>query len=242
VGKGKLLKFSEMKSFSHVLQPGFNQIFDKDFYLKGKWSQSFFGNDNPIVLELGCGKGEYTTGLAEQNPFINYIGVDIKGARIWRGAKTAKDKGLKNVAFIRTSIDHISSFFAEHEISEIWLTFSDPQPKKPKKRLSSSVFLNRYKNFLKHGSIIHLKTDNALLYEYSLALARVNHFKINYSSSNVYEDDMPLVVKQIQTFYEKQFLAEGKNIHYLEFIFPHIEKVVEPEEFNKVESLKFKDI
>jgi len=241
VGKGKLLKFSEMKSFSHVLQPGFNEIYEKNYYLKGNWAQSFFGNDNPIVLELGCGKGEYTTGLAEINPCINFIGVDIKGARIWRGAKTAKEKGLKNVAFIRTSIEHISSFFAESEISEIWLTFSDPQPKKPKKRLSSSVFLNRYRNFLKPGALIHLKTDNVLLYEYSLALARVNQFSINFASNNVYSENLPEDVLKIQTFYEKQFLAQSKPIHYLEYMLPIDKLVIEPDDFNKIESVKYRE-
>jgi tRNA (guanine-N7-)-methyltransferase len=241
VGKGKLLKFSEMKGFSHVLQPGFNEVFEKDYYLKGKWAKSFFNNNNPIVLELGCGKGEYTTGLAEQNPDKNFIGIDIKGARIWRGAKTAKEKGLKNVAFIRTSIDLIVSLFGPEEIDEIWLTFSDPQPKKPKKRLSSSVFLNRYLKFLKPCSIIHIKTDNRLLYEYSLALAKINNFIINFISSNIYNDDnLPEKVKNIQTFYEKQFLSEGKPIYYLEYIVPNNLSIIEPDDFNKIESLKYR--
>jgi tRNA (guanine-N7-)-methyltransferase len=241
VGKGKLLKFSEMKSFSHVLQPGFYEVFEKDFHLKSKWAQTFFKNNNPIILELGCGKGEYTTGLAEQNPNKNYIGIDIKGARIWRGAKTAKEKGLKNVAFIRTSIDLIASLFGPEEIDEIWLTFSDPQPKKPKKRLSSSIFLNRYLKFLKAGSIIHVKTDNRLLYEYSLALARINNFNITFSSTNIYSDDnLPETVKNIQTFYEKQFLSEGKAIYYLEYIVPNNISIIEPEDFNKIESIKYR--
>jgi tRNA (guanine-N7-)-methyltransferase len=133
VGKGKLLRFSEMKGFENVFQPGFNEVFQKDFYLKGRWNQSYFKNSNPLILELGCGKGEYTTGLALENKDFNYVGIDIKGARIWRGAKTALENGLKNVVFIRTGIEHIVSFFDNNEISEIWLTFSDPQPKKPKK-------------------------------------------------------------------------------------------------------------
>ena len=240
MGKGKLLRFSEMKTFNHVLQPGFNEVFDKDYHLKGKWACDFFRNNNPVVLELGCGKGEYTTGLAEQNPQINYIGIDIKGARIWRGAKTALEKNLKNVAFIRTGIDHILSFFGKNEINEIWLTFSDPQPKKPKKRLSSSMFLNRYASFLKPGAIIHIKTDNRLLYEYSLALANANQFKIIYASKNVYSENLPVAVTQIQTFYEKQFLDEGKSIHYLEYSLPENVRFIEPEEFNKVESLKYR--
>jgi tRNA (guanine-N7-)-methyltransferase len=242
VGKGKLLRFSEMKTFNHVFQPGFNEIFNNNYHLKGNWAQSFFGNNNPVVLELGCGKGEYTTGLAEEYPQINYIGIDIKGARIWRGAKTSKEKGLRNVAFLRTSIDHIVSFFAPNEVAEIWLTFSDPQPKKPKKRLSSSVFLNRYIQFLKPGAIIHLKTDNRLLYEYSLALVKVNGLKINFASSDIYADNgLPTHVTQIQTFYEKQFLAGKKPIHYLEFVVGGSENIIEPEEFNKFESLKYRE-
>jgi tRNA (guanine-N7-)-methyltransferase len=241
VGKGKLLKFKEMKSFEHVLQPGFDEIFEKDYYLKSKWSECFFKNNNPIVLELGCGKGEYTIGLAIQNPAINYIGVDIKGARIWRGAKIAKEKGLTNVAFVRTSIEHIVSFFGTNEISEIWLTFSDPQPKKPKKRLSSSTFLKKYMNFVCNEGLIHLKTDNRLLYEYSLALAKINNLNITYSCSDIYaSSNIPPVVTNIQTFYEKQFLTQGKPIHYLEFKLPGFYNINEPEEFNKNESLKYR--
>jgi len=231
-----------MKNFDHVFQPGFIEVFQKDFYLKGKWAQIHFRNNNPVILELGCGKGEYTIGLAQENPDINYIGVDIKGARIWRGAKTAREKGLKNVAFIRTSIEHINSFFDQNEISEIWLTFSDPQPKKPKKRLSSSVFINRYQKFLKPDAIIHIKTDNILLFEYSLALARINEFNIKTFTNNVYlSDGMPKAVKEIQTFYEKQFLSAGKCIYYLEFIVPPDKKTTEPEEFNKIESVKYRE-
>ena len=243
MGKGKLFKFNEMKGYTNVFQPGFNEVFQKDFDLKGKWNQSYFENVNPVVLELGCGKGEYTTGLARQNPDINYIGIDIKGARIWRGAKTARELGLKNVAFIRTSIEHIVSFFNKGEISEVWLTFSDPQPKKPKKRLSSSVFLNRYSRFLKPNAVIHLKTDNPLLFEYSYALSITNNLNINYLSRDIYSDKgLPEAVSQIQTFYEKQFLAAQKPIYYLQFVLPGDMLLSEPDDFNKFESQKFKNI
>lgn len=241
MGKGKLLRFSEMKGFENVFQPGFNEVFQKDFYLKGRWNQSHFKNSNPLILELGCGKGEYTTGLALENKDFNYVGIDIKGARIWRGAKTALENGLENVVFIRTGIEHIVSFFDYNEISEIWLTFSDPQPKKPKKRLSSSVFLNKYAGFLKPDASIHVKTDNQLLFEYTLALAETNQLIIKHLSRNVYSDEnLPAVVRNIQTFYEKQFLAEGKAIYYLEFLLPANSIFIEPEEFNKHESLKYK--
>ena len=233
MGKNKLAKFEEMKGFDNVYQADYNKVLNKDFYLKGKWHQEVFNNNNPIVLELGCGKGEYTVGLAERYPDKNFIGVDIKGARIYKGAKAALEKGLQNVRFIRTRIDFILSFFASDEVSEIWLTFPDPQPKKYKKRLSSSMFLNRYAQFLKSNAQIHLKTDNRLLYEYTKALAEVNKFEIIYACADVYANNkLPEEVLSIQTFYEKQFLAENKNIHYLNFILHNILPYIEPEEFN----------
>ncbi|MEN8118765.1 MAG: tRNA (guanosine(46)-N7)-methyltransferase TrmB [Bacteroidota bacterium] len=231
--KNKLAKFKEMQGFDHVYQPAYNEVLNKDYHLKGKWKESIFNNSNPIVLELGCGKGEYSVGLAERYPEKNFIGVDIKGARLFRGAKTALQKGLKNAAFIRTRVDFIQSFFGKDEISEIWFTFPDPQPKKIRKRLSSSWFLNRYSDFLVDNAIIHLKTDNKLFYEYTKALAEENNFEINCFSDNVYDDQsLPEEVLNIQTFYEKQFLAENKNIHYLEFHLNNILPFKEPEEFN----------
>ena len=178
MGKNKLAKFNEMKDFDNVYQVDFKSVLNKNFYLKGKWSSEVFKNHHPIVLELGCGKGEYTVGLAKRYPNKNFIGIDIKGARIYKGAKTALENNLQNVRFIRTRIDFISSFFAENEVAEIWLTFPDPQPKKFKKRLSSSTFLNRYSQFLSKNALIHLKTDSRLLYEYTKALAEVNKFEI----------------------------------------------------------------
>jgi tRNA (guanine-N7-)-methyltransferase len=241
VGKGKLKRFQEMKTFNHVFQPGFTEVYQKDYKIKGKWAAEFFKNNNPIILELGCGKGEYTTGLAQRNPNCNYIGVDIKGARMWLGAKIAFEKQLNNVAFVRTRVDLIESFFGESEISEIWLTFSDPQPKKVKKRLSSSNFLSKYKKFLKKDGLIHIKTDSKLLFEYSLALAEKNKFFITFISRNVYNDEnLPESVSAIQTFYEKQFLEEGKKIHYLQYKLNNKSHITEPEEFIQNEALKYK--
>jgi len=242
VGKNKLAKFEEMKGFDNVYQAGYKQVLNDDFYLKGKWHDEVFKNDHPIVLELGCGKGEYTVGLAQRYPDKNFIGVDIKGARIYKGAKAALDHNLKNVRFIRTRIDFILSFFAENEVSEIWLTFPDPQPKKYKKRLSSSMFLNRYAKFLQPKAQIHLKTDNKLLYHYTKALAEVNKFEILHACDDVYHNDnLPEEVLNIQTFYEKQFLAENKNIHYLNFVLHNILPYIEPEEFNDKFAKEFID-
>ena len=241
MGKGKLKRFQENESFSHVFQPGFKEVYQTDYRLKGKWGSEFFKNSNPVIVELGCGKGEYTVGMAERNPDINYIGVDIKGARLWRGAKIAHEKGMKNVAFVRSTIELIESVFDKDEISEIWLTFSDPQPKRIKKRLSSSNFLNKYKSFLQKNGTIHIKTDNRLLFEYSNALAVKNNFLITFISRDVYNDEhLPEPVKGIQTFYESQFLDKGNKIHYLEYKINDDYPFIEPEEFNKTEAIKYK--
>ena len=222
-----------MKGFDRLYQPRYDQVLNKDFRLKGKWHQQVFKNNRPIVLELGCGKAEYTTGLAERYPEKNFIGVDIKGARLYRGAKTALEKGLKNTAFIRTRIDFIHSFFAENEVSELWFTFPDPQPKRIRKRLSSSLFLNRYANFLVDNAIIHLKTDSKLFYGYTKALGVENSFTFNYDCDDVYSSvSVPEEVLNIQTFYEKQFLEKSKNIHYLEFRLNNMLPYKEPDEFN----------
>jgi len=222
-----------MRDFDNLYQPSYDLVLDKDFHLKGKWDEQVFKNGKPIVLELGCGKAEYTTGLAERYPEKNFIGVDIKGARLYRGAKTALEKGLKNTAFIRTRVDFIESFFAKNEVSEIWFTFPDPQPKRIRKRLSSSLFLNRYANFLVNNAIIHLKTDSKLFYAYTKALAIENSFKFNFDCDNVYASNtVPEEILNIQTFYEKQFLEKSKNIHYLEFQLNNIHPYKEPVEFN----------
>lgn len=196
MGHGKLRKFAENETFSCLLQPSAEEVLADGYFnladhpVKGRWiEQMFGGHEGPIVLELGCGKGEYTLELARRNPDKNYIGVDIKGARLWRGAKTATEEGLRNVAFLRTRIEFITAFFGPEEVSEIWLTFSDPQLRASEnKRLSSAMFLERYRHFLRPGGIIHLKTDSRFLYEYTLAVATVNHLRILASCTDLYID------------------------------------------------------
>lgn len=217
MGKGKLVKFAEMSSFQNVLQPSFNEVFNHDFYMKGKWASGFFHNDNPIVLELGCGKGEYSLGLAELYPERNFIGVDIKGARIWKGAKRALNEKKNNVAFLRTRIDIINSFFNPGEVSELWITFPDPQPKKYQKRLTSGIFLNRYRKLLINGGFINLKTDNKELFEYTRQLVEYNELKIEYSTTDLYNSGYDNEILSIKTFYEMMWLQSGLPIHYIRF-------------------------
>lgn len=217
MGKNKLAKFEEMKGFRNVVQAPFNVLRNSDFHLKGKWSELFFKNENPIVLELGCGKGEYSVELAEKNPRKNYLGIDIKGARIWKGAKTALAKNLQNVGFLRTNIEIVSQFFAPGEVDEIWLTFPDPQMKKTSKRLTSTFFLKRYKQFLKKEGIIHLKTDSNFQYSYTSALVHLNNFEIIAETDNLYESAILDDTLRIKTFYEKQWLSRGITIKYLAF-------------------------
>lgn len=217
MGKNKLAKFEEMKGFEHVIQAPYSSVNDSDFELKGKWRDYFFKNNNPIVLELGCGKGEYTVELAEKFPNINYMGVDIKGARLWQGAKTVLLKELKNVAFLRTNIEIITRFFAPDEVDEIWLTFPDPQMKKTNKRLTSTNFLNKYKYLLKTDGIIHLKTDSDFLFSYTRALVHLNNFDVLYETDNLYESGIKNETLHIKTFYEKQWLSRGISIKYIAF-------------------------
>ena len=232
MGKGKLSKFEELKTFDNVFEPSFEQVFLKDFEFKGHWASRYFGNNHPIILELGCGKGEYTVGLAERFPDINFIGIDIKGARVWTGAKKAYQEKIRNVAFIRTSIEIVDSFFSPSEVDEIWLTFPDPQLKKRrnKKRLTAARFLNLYRKFLKDNGIIHLKTDNPILYEYTLKLARLNELSIEHATDNLYGSEYRELVHGIKTFYEKQFIEEGLNIHYLQFRLPNGKNIMEQAE------------
>lgn len=219
MGKNKLQRFAEMATYKHVIQPSLQEVLNKDYSLKGNWNSQFFGNNNPIVLELGCGKGEYTVGLSKRFPNKNFIGIDIKGARIWRGAKTAVEENLTNVGFLRTRIEHILSFFAPEEVSEIWITFPDPQEKRirAKKRLTSSRFLPMYQKFLKPDGIIHLKTDNHILYDYTYRLCLHNEIDIIKSTSNLYETENDENLLSIQTFYESQYLAKGVPIKYIQF-------------------------
>ena len=236
MGKGKLEKFNEMKGFDHVIQAPYHTVKKNDFYLKGKWAKDFFKNSNPIVLELGCGKGEYTVELASINPNVNYIGVDIKGARLWKGAKLALERQLKNVAFLRTNIEIIAQFFGSDEVSQIWLTFPDPQMRKTRKRLTSTIFLNKYRHFLKPDGIIHLKTDSNFQFTYTREMVKLNKFEVLAETENVYEWEKLNDILRIRTFYEKQWLDRGITSKYLafklhkdEFLEPNIE--IEKDEY-----------
>ncbi|MDR3285893.1 MAG: tRNA (guanosine(46)-N7)-methyltransferase TrmB, partial [Prevotellaceae bacterium] len=220
-GKDKQRKFNENTTFTSLYQPALDEFFDKDYKLKGKWNTEVFANNNPIILELGCGKGEYTIALSQKFPDKNFIGIDIKGARLWKGAKFAHENKLANVAFIRTRIDFITSFFAENEIAEIWITFADPQLKRDRKRLTGVMFLNRYKQFLTNNGTIHLKTDSRFLHEYTLALAKQNNLKITEANNNIYGSHRADEILSIKTFYEQQFLAQNIAITYLAFCLSH---------------------
>ncbi|HRW63149.1 MAG TPA: tRNA (guanosine(46)-N7)-methyltransferase TrmB [Bacteroidales bacterium] len=230
MGKRKLFRFAEMETFDHVIQASFDEVFQKDYKLKGNWNKDFFKNQNPLVLELGCGKGEYTVGLAKLNTGANYIGIDIKGARMWRGARTAKDDNMQNVAFVRTRIDLINSFFAPEEVSEIWITFPDPQPKKSHKRLTSSRFLGYYQKFVKNDGIINLKTDSAELYAYTKEVIAINKLEVLADTDNLYQSSLVDDVLSIRTFYEQQFLGKGKPITYLRFKLKNNIQLEEPQE------------
>lgn len=219
MGKNKFKKFKENETFANLFQPALSNVTDGDFALKGRWNTDYFNNNNPIVLELGCGKGEYTIGLSKQFPDKNFIGVDIKGARLWRGAKTATEESIKNVGFIRTRIEMIAAFFAPNEVDEIWITFPDPQPRraKAKKRLTSSQFLNQYAKFLKPNGIVHLKTDSQLLHNYTREVVMQNSLKMNSCTNNLYATVTDDPILCIRTFYEQQFLNQGLPITYLNF-------------------------
>lgn len=218
--KNKLKRFNENETFNNVLQPSREEAVSGNFALKGKWNEDFFKNDKPIILELGCGKGEYTVGMAERYPEANYIGIDIKGARFWRGAKTAVEGGLNNVAFLRTQIELIEHFFADGEVSEIWITFPDPQIKykRTKHRLTNSEFLQRYKRVLKADGVVNLKTDSEFMHGYTLGLLHGQGHEVLYANHNVYRNEgAPEIVTAIQTFYEQQYLEIGKAITYIRF-------------------------
>jgi tRNA (guanine-N7-)-methyltransferase len=218
-GKNKLARFAAVKTFKNFYEPAI----DEDFSLKGKWRQDHFKNDNPIVLELGCGKGEYSVGLAKHFPNKNFIGVDIKGSRMFVGAEEALNSEMENVAFLRTRIDFIENYFSEGEVDEIWLTFSDPQPKKPRKRLSSPLFIKRYKYLLKPGGLIHMKTDSDLLFEYTEEQIKENNYKALELTWDLYSDlpqDLDQTTQEIfhiKTHYEQLFTAKGATIKYCKF-------------------------
>lgn len=217
MGHHKLEHFAENLTFANLFQVSFETLQREGFALRGHWHEHF-GNNNPITLELGCGKGDYTVALARLHGDRNFIGVDIKGARLWRGAKTATEEQMSNVAFIRTRIELITSFFTTDEVAEIWITFPDPQPKKPMKRLTSERFLSQYKKFLKAGGLIHLKTDSQELYDYTLnEVIPAGGYTVECHTNDLYNSDYDGEAKLTQTFYEKMFLAEGKPITYMEF-------------------------
>lgn len=218
--KNKLKRFKENETFTNVFQPTREEVVSNLFEYKGKWASDFFKNNNPIIVELGCGKGEYTIGLAENDPNTNYVGIDIKGARFWRGAKTAVENGLSNVAFVRTQIELINHIFDNQEIDEIWITFPDPQIKykRTKHRMTNSEFLQLYKKILKPNGIVNLKTDSEFMHGYTLGLLHGEGHDVIYANHNVYVNEgAPKEVTSIQTFYEKQYLEINKAITYIRF-------------------------
>lgn len=214
--KKKLIHFRENRSFPHLFQLRYHEV-KEDFSLKSNWNRDFFHNNNPIILELGCGKGEYTVELAEKYPEINFIGMDLKGARLWRGCKTVEEKGLKNVAFIRSMIDWIEKFFGDNEISEIWITFPDPFPNKERRRLTSPVFLDRYRKIMIPGGIIHLKTDNADFFSYTLEIIEKSNHQLISATDDLYHSKNTGDMISVQTYYEKIWLEQGKRICYVKF-------------------------
>ena len=235
MSKGKLAKFADMETYENVFQYPYSVVSNVPFAMRGQWREQYFNNQNPIVLELGCGKGEYTVGLAKLFPQVNFIGVDIKGARMWTGATQALKEGLTNVAFLRTNIEIIDHFFAPDEVQEIWLTFCDPQMKNPRKRLTSTFFMQRYRRFLVNGGIIHLKTDSNFLFTYTCYMVERNHLPVEARTEDLYGDShlaprTPyLVPRTIQTYYESMWLARGLSIKYMKFRLPHEGPLEEPD-------------
>jgi len=241
MGHDKLRKFAENESFSCLIQPSSRELLSQGYFnlqsheMKSHWNERMFDHAAPIVLELGCGKGEYTIDLSQREPSCNYIGVDIKGARLWKGAKYAHEHKMGNVAFLRTRIEFIEAFFAPCEVSQIWLTFSDPQMKSENNRLSSPLFLERYRKFLKPGGVVHLKTDSRFLHEYTKAVCKANNLKVLECTDDLYGDlsfQTAPAVREVQTFYEKMFLAQGYKITYMTFCLDHEGDFVYPEDFD----------
>jgi tRNA (guanine-N7-)-methyltransferase len=220
--KNKLRRFKENETFDNVVQPTREEVQNDTLKLKGNWRKNFFKNENPLVLELGCGKGEYSVSLAKANPNVNFLGVDIKGARFWRGAKTALEENFNNVGFLRTQIELVDHIFDENEVDEIWITFPDPQIKykRTKHRLTNEEFLQKYKKILKPEGFVHLKTDSEFMHGYTLGLLHGLKEPIEYAHHDVYGNEFsPDAVTNIQTFYENQYLEEGKKITYIKFKF-----------------------
>ena len=233
MSKGKLAKFADMAKYENVFQYPYSVVENVPFEMRGHWNEEYFHNDNPIVLELGCGKGEYTVGLAKLFPNVNFIGVDIKGARMWTGATQAINEGLKNVAFLRTNIEIIERFFTEDEVQEIWLTFSDPQMKNPRKRLTSTYFMNRYRKFLKDGGLVHLKTDSNFLFTYTTYMVERNNLPLLVRTEDLYHtdgfDEQTNTILNIQTYYESMWIERGLNIKYMKFELPREGALEEPD-------------
>ncbi|MDO4208888.1 MAG: tRNA (guanosine(46)-N7)-methyltransferase TrmB [bacterium] len=233
MSKGKLAKFADMERYENVFQYPYSVVDNVPFDMKGHWREEYFKNNNPIVLELGCGKGEYTVELARLYPDVNFIGVDIKGARMWTGATLALNDGLKNVAFLRTNIEIIDRFFAHNEVHEIWLTFSDPQMKNPRKRLTSTYFMERYRRFLVDGGTVHLKTDSNFLFTYTSYMVDTNNLPLIFRTEDLYHqdglDDETKKILSIQTYYERMWLERGLNIKYQKFSLPHGTSLSEPD-------------
>ena len=233
MGKGKLAKFADMERYENVFQYPFSVVDNVPFEMKGHWREQYFHNNNPIVLELGCGKGEYTVELAQLYPNVNFIGVDIKGARMWTGATKGLEAGLKNVAFLRTNIEIIDRFFSEDEVQEIWLTFSDPQMKNVHKRLTSTFFLERYRHFLVDNGIIHLKTDSNFLFTYTTYMVEHNELPVLFRTTDLYHtegiDEETKKILSIQTYYESMWIERGLNIKYMKFLLPHEKQLSESE-------------
>lgn len=236
MGKNKLKKFAEMETFSNVFQCGARELLPENQVhpMAGHWRDAFFHNTNPIVLELGCGRGEYTVGLAQKYPNKNFIGVDIKGARMWAGAKQAVEAGLSNVAFLRTNIEIIASFFAKDEVDEIWITFCDPQMKKATKRLTSTYFMQRYQQIVKPSGLIHLKTDSPFLYTYTTEMLKLNPYPVICSTDDLYAEKLDsnelfTDARALQTHYEKQWLDRGLSIKYIEWKLTPLTTFEEPD-------------
>ncbi|MGN0068810.1 MAG: tRNA (guanosine(46)-N7)-methyltransferase TrmB [Prevotella sp.] len=233
MSKGKLQKFADMETFSNVFQYPYHAIEDKPFEMQGHWREQYFRNNNPIVLELGCGRGEYAVGLARRFPGINFIGVDIKGARMWTGAKQALQEQLGNVAFLRTNIEIIDRFFAPGEVQEIWLTFSDPQMRNARKRLTSTYFMERYRRFLSEGGIIHVKTDSNFLFTYTTLMVERNRLPLLFRTEDLYHaeglDEATADILSIKTYYEEQWIERGLNIRYMKFVLPQEGTLEEPD-------------
>ena len=233
MSKNKLKKFAEMETFANVFQCSASSLNEERQLvsrpivneLAGRWRENVFHNDHPIVMELGCGRGEYTVGLAQRYPDKNFIGVDIKGARMWAGAKQANEAGITNAAFLRTNIEFITSFFAADEVDEIWITFCDPQMKKATKRLTSTWFMQRYQQIVKPSGLIHLKTDSPFLDTYTMEMLRLNPYPVLCSTDDLYGKSIDGIegnsifadAKALQTHYEKQWLDRGMRIKYVEW-------------------------